>query len=142
VVAALDRLPYGCGVTNHADGALTDAELVLRSALAGDSTAVVATLETVVDEGGYPAAYDVAWYLAASMVGRLAAGPWRLDFPGIDEASYDTRWVARFVSAYANADPPAATALFSAALADRQLRQCLLTLIGSAVATLRRQGCS
>src|SRR5207244_6242579 len=40
VVAALDRLPYGCGVTSHADGALTDAELVLRSALVGCSTAV------------------------------------------------------------------------------------------------------
>jgi hypothetical protein len=126
-------------VTNHADGVLADAELVLRSALAGDSTRVVTTVETLLDEGGYDSAYKVACYLAASTVGRLATGPWRLDFPDIEQASYDARWVARFLSAYANADPPMATALFSAALADRQLRPCLLTLAGSAVATLRRQ---
>jgi hypothetical protein len=127
-------------VTNHADWVLADAELVLRSALAGDSAGVVTTFETVVDEGGFDAAYDVAWCLAAAMVGRLADGPWRLDFPGIDEASYDARWVARFLSAYANGDLPSAIALFGAALADRKLRECLLTLAGSAVATLRHQG--
>ena len=32
------------------------------------------------------------------------AGGAALDFPGIDEAPYDARWVARFVSAYVNAD--------------------------------------
>ena len=68
------------------------------------------------------------------------AGRWTLDFPEIDEASYDTRWVARFVSAYANSDVSTGEALFGAALADGQLPECLLTLAGSAVATLRRRG--
>jgi hypothetical protein len=89
------------------------------------------------------AAYDVAWYLAAATVGRpLTPGPWRLDFPDIEDASYDARWVARFLSAYANADRRTASALFSAADADGELERCLLTLTGSAVATMRRQRAS
>lgn len=117
-----------------------DAAEVLRCALAGDSNAVVDTFDAVVDRAGVAGAYDVAWCLAATMVGDdVRPGRWTLDFPGIDEARYDARWVARFISAYANADAPTGEALFGAALADGQLPECLLTLAGSAVATLRRR---
>ena len=118
-----------------------DAALVLESALAGDGDAVVHTFDSVVDRRGMGAAYDVAWRLAGEMVGEnLARGPWRLDFPDIDDANYDKRWVARFVSAYANDDASSGTALFTVALVDGRLPECLLTLAGSAVATLRRRG--
>ncbi|GAA0902862.1 hypothetical protein GCM10009558_092750 [Virgisporangium aurantiacum] len=77
--------------------------------------------------------------LAAKMVGDgLARGPWRLEFPDIEQAAYDARWVARFLSAYANADLSTATALFRTAQLDGKLEQCLLMLAGSAVATIRR----
>jgi hypothetical protein len=116
-----------------------DAEQVLRSAFAGDGEGVVGAFGALVDRGGVDAAYDVAWCLAATMVGgHLAIGPWRLDFPDIEDATYDTRWVARFLSAYANADRSTATALFRAAHVDGELERCLLTLVGSAVATMRR----
>jgi hypothetical protein len=120
--------------------AVDDAAQVLRLALDGDSDAVVNAFDAVVDRSGVVGAYDVAWCLAATMVGDgVPAGRWTLDFPDIDEAGYDTRWVARFVSAYANSDAPTGEALFGAALADGQLPECLLTLAGSAVATLRRR---
>ena len=113
---------------------------MLRSALAGDEAAVVGTFDAVVDRKGVGAAYGVAWSLAARMVGDdRPEGPWRLDFPGIEDAAYDARWVARFVSAYANGDSSTAEALFGAAMADGKLSQCLMTLAGSAVATLRRR---
>ena len=114
----------------------------LHCALAGDSDAVVGTFDAVVDRSGVVGAYDVAWCLAATMVGdeRARAARWTLDFPGIDDAGYDKRWVARFVSAYANADASTGEALFGAALADGQLPDCLLTLAGSTVATLRHRG--
>jgi hypothetical protein len=116
-----------------------DAEQVLRSAFAGDGDGVVDTFGASADRGGVDAACDVAWCVAATMIGEiLATGPWRLDFPDIDGASYDARWVARFLSAYANSDQPTAHALFRAAHVDGQLEQCLLTLAGSAVATMRR----
>jgi len=118
-----------------------DVASVLRSALVGDPDGVVHRFDDVLDKKGMDGAYDVAWGLAARMVGeRIQRGPWRLDFPGIDDAGYDVRWVARFVSAYANADPPTAEALFGAALADGQLPDCLLMLAGSTIATLRRRG--
>ncbi len=117
-----------------------DAALVLRSALAGDPDAVVGTFDSVVDRAGLAGAYQVAWCLAATMVGQdLAAGAWTLDFPDIDAVAYDARWVARFVSAYVNADSSTGAALFGAAVEDGQLPECLLTLAGSAVATLRRR---
>ena len=117
-----------------------DAALVLDSALAGDSDGVVGTFDAVVDRAGMTAAYDVAWCLAATMVGSdVPHGAWTLDFPGIDEAGYDARWVARFVSAYVNADASTGAALFGAAIEDGKLPDCLLTLAGSAVATLRRR---
>ena len=120
---------------------LADAVAVLNSALAGDSDAVVNTFDAVVDRSGVAGAYEVAWYLAATMVGDdVRRGAWTLEFPGIDQAGYDTRWVARFVSAYANSDLDTAEALFGAALADGQLPECLLTLAGSAIATLRHRG--
>ncbi|MGI5246161.1 hypothetical protein [Dactylosporangium sp. CA-139066] len=123
------------------DETYQDAAQVLESALAGDEDAVVHTFDSVVDRRGMSAAYDVAWRLAGEMVGdNLIRGPWRLDFPDIDEADYDQRWVARFVSAYANEDAPSATALFTVALVDGKLPECLLTLAGSAVATLKRRG--
>jgi hypothetical protein len=75
------------------------------------------------------------------MVGHVTpGGAWTLDFPGIDDARYDKRWVARFVSAYVNEDVPSGTALFTVALVDGKLPECLLTLAGSAVATLKRRG--
>jgi hypothetical protein len=127
-------------VTEVPQEALDDAAAVLRCALEGDSDAVVGKLDSVVDRAGVGAAYEVAWCLAATMVGDdVPRGRWTLDFPGIDEADYDTRWVARFVSAYANADVSTGEALFGAALADGQLPECLLTLVGSAAATLRRR---
>ena len=119
---------------------LDDAAAVLHCALTGDTEAVVVTFDAVVDRSGVVGAYDVAWCLAAAMVGEDAPyGAWTLDFPGIDEAAYDARWVARFVSAYANRDASTGEALFGAALADGQLPDCLLTLAGSAAATLRRR---
>ena len=48
--------------------------------------------------------------------------------------------MARFVSAYVNADTPTGEALFGAAMADGQLSECLVTLAGSTVATLKRRG--
>jgi hypothetical protein len=95
------------------------------------------------DRRGTAAAYDVAWHLAGEMVGNdVAQGPWRLEFPDIEDATYDTRWVARFVSAYVNDDASTATALFTVALVDGRLPECLLTLAGSTVATLRRRKAS
>jgi hypothetical protein len=117
-----------------------DAELVLRSALGEDREALAGTFNEVVDRAGVSGAYDVAVCLAATMVGEDARpGGWILDFPDIDEVAYDARWVARFVSAYVNSDPSMGRALFGAALADGQLPDCLVTLAGSAVATLRRR---
>jgi len=119
---------------------LEDAELVLRSALDGDGDGVTGTFDAVVDQGGMDAAYQVAWSLAGRIAGdRLARGPWRLEFPGIEDAEYDARWVARFVSAYVNEDGRTGEALFGAALADGKLVQCLLTLAGSTAATVRRR---
>jgi hypothetical protein len=127
-------------VTDVPQETLDDATAVLHSALSGDTDAVVDTFDAVVDRAGVVGAYDVAWYLAATMVGDgVPDGTWTLDFPGIDEAAYDARWVARFVSAYANRDVDTGEALFGAALADGQLSDCLLTLAGSAVATLRHR---
>lgn len=127
-------------VTDVPQETLADATAVLNSALLGDSDAVVGTFDAVVDRSGVAGAYGVAWCLAATMVGEgVPRGAWTLDFPGIEEAAYDARWVARFVSAYANSDVDTGEALFGAALADGQLPECLLTLAGSAVATLRRR---
>jgi len=117
-----------------------DAASILDSAVRGDPDGVVGTFEAAVDRGGMKSAYDVAWCLAATMVGpRAPAGFAALDFPDIERARYDARWVARFVSAYANADTPTGEALFSAAMADGRLAECLMTLAGSTVATLRRR---
>ena len=117
-----------------------DATTILQSVLNEDPEAVTGTFDSVVSRAGVAGAYDVALCLAATMVGDgLAAGRWSLDYPGIDGAEYDTRWVARFVSAYVNADRSTGEALFGAAMADGQLPACLLALAGSTVATLRRR---
>jgi hypothetical protein len=117
-----------------------DAAAVLDCALRGDRGAVVTAFDSAVDRGGVRGAYDVAWCLAATLVGDdLPDGFAALDFPGIDQASYDARWVARFASAYANSDPSTGVALFGAAMADGKLSECLVTLAGSTVATLRRR---
>jgi hypothetical protein len=122
------------------DETFEDVALVLRSALAGDGDGVVGAFDKAATRGGVVAMHDLAWTLAGATVGDdIEVGPWRLEFPGIDEATYDKRWVARFLSAYANADESTAEALFGAAIADGKLPQCLLTLAGSAVATLRRR---
>jgi hypothetical protein len=118
-----------------------DAVAVLDSALRGDRDAVVGHFDAAVHRGGVRGAYDLAWCLAGTLVGDAGpAGFAALDFPDIDEAAYNARWVARFVSAYANDDPSMARALFSAAMAAGQLSDCLLMLAGSTVATLRRRG--
>jgi hypothetical protein len=118
-----------------------DAEAILDSALRGDRDGVVGRFEAAVNRGGLRSAYDVACCLAATMVGEPAlAGFAALDYPEIERARYDARWVARFVSAWANADTPTGQALFGAAVADGQLAECLTTLAGSTVATLRRRG--
>ena len=117
-----------------------DAEQILRLALQHDRDAVTGTFDAVVDRAGVSGAFNVAVCLAATMVGdSVAVGTWALDFPGIDEAAYDTRWVARFVSAYVNSDPGTGAALFGAAIADGQLPACLVALADSAVATLQRR---
>ena len=128
-------------VTEIPQHALDDATQVLHCALSGDSDAVVGTFDAVVDRSGVVGAYDVAWCLAATMVGQNVprGGAWTLDFPGIDDARYDKRWVARFVSAYVNGDISTGEALFGAAIADGQLPDCLLALAGSTVATLRHR---
>ena len=127
-------------VTEVPQHAFDDAALVLQSALSDDSDAVIDTFDAVVDRNGVVGAYDVAWCLAATMVGRIpSGGAWTLDFPGIDDARYDKRWVARFVSAYVNGDVSTGEALFAAAAADGQLPDCLLALAGSTVATLRHR---
>lgn len=117
-----------------------DAEEVLDRALAGEGDAVVGTIDRVLHQAGTQGAYNVAWCLAATTVGTdLPEGTWTLDFPDIEQAAYEARWVARFLSAYANADTPTGAALFQAAEADGHLADCLLTLAGSAAATLRRR---
>jgi hypothetical protein len=127
-------------VTGGGSDPYEDAEAVLRLALSNDREAVAGTFDAVVHRSGVRGAYDVAVCLAATMVGDdVHRGLWTLDFPDIEEATYDKRWVARFVSAYVNADSSTGAALFSAALADGQLPDCLLTLAGSTVATLRRR---
>jgi len=127
-------------VTGAENDPYDDAEQVLRLALRDDREAVAGTFDAVVNRSGMAGAYDVAVCLVATMVGdRVPSGTWALDFPGIDEASYDTRWVARFVSAYVNSDPGTGEALFGAAIVDGQLPACLVALAGSAVATLRRR---
>lgn len=117
-----------------------DAATILRIALGGDADAVAERLECVVQRSGVTGAYDVAICLAATMVGDdLRRGGAALEFPGIDSAPYDTRWVARFVSAYVNADRMTGEALFGAAVADGQLPTCMMTLTGSTLETLRRR---
>lgn len=117
-----------------------DATAVIDSALRGDRDAVVDAFDAAVDRRGVRGAYDVACCLAATLVGEMPpAGFASLDFPGIEQARYDARWVARFVSAYANSDTPTGEALFGAAMADGKLSDCLVTLAGSTVATLQRR---
>jgi hypothetical protein len=107
----------------------------------GDRDGVVGRFEAAVNRGGLRSAYDVACCLAATLVGDpVPTGFAALDYPDIERARYDARWVARFVSAYVNADTPTGEALFGAAIADGQLAECLTTLAGSTVATLRRRG--
>ena len=117
-----------------------DAEEVLHRALAGQGDAVAGAFDAVVHRAGLPGVYDVAWCLAAATVGPdLPQGAWTLDFPDIEQAAYEARWVARFLSAYANADVSTGAALLHAAQADGHLAECLLTLAGSAAATIRRR---
>lgn len=117
-----------------------DAAELLWRALAGEAEATAGAVHAVLTRSGVAGAYQVAWSLAAATVGAdLARGRWRLEFPGIEQAPYDWRWVARFLSAYANADPSTGSALCHAAQADGQLTDCLLTLAGSAAATVRRR---
>jgi hypothetical protein len=120
--------------------AYDDAQMILGVALGGDHSAVADGLDDVVSRAGMAGAYSVALCLAATMVGEdLRGGGAALEYPGIDQASYDARWVARFVSAYVNADRPTGVALFRAAVADGQFTTCMATLAGSTLETLRRR---
>src|ERR1700754_805299 len=120
--------------------AYDDAQLILGAALGGDHAAVADRFDDVVHRSGLTGAYHVALCLAATMVGDdVHGGGAALDYPGIDQASYDARWVARFVSAYVNADRPTGEALFGAAVAGGQVTACLATLAGSTLETLRRR---
>jgi hypothetical protein len=124
----------------HSPDIYHDAARVLDLALAGDRDAVSGAVDAVVHRGGVRGAYDLACVLAAAMVGDApAAGFASLDFPEIEQARYDARWVARFVTAFANADAPTGQALFSTAMADGHLSECLMTLAGTTVETLRRR---
>jgi hypothetical protein len=126
--------------TGVPDEVYDDAAAVLDSALRGDRDAVVGAFDQAVHRGGVRGAYDVACALVATLLGDGASdGFAALDFPDIEAARYDARWVARFVSAYANSDPPTGEALFGAAMADGKLSECLVTLAGSTVATLMRR---
>jgi hypothetical protein len=127
-------------VTGDHSDSYDDAETILRAALAGDVEAVAGRFDDVVVRSGMDGAYEVAVCLAATLVGdHLQGGGAALDFPGIDEAPYDARWVARFVSAYANADRPTGVALFGAAVADGQLPTCMIALTDSTLATIRHR---
>ena len=67
-------------------------DMVMESALAGDGEGVVRTFDAVVDRRGMGAAYDVG-VAPRRRDGRREScrGPWRLEFPDIDDASYDKR---------------------------------------------------
>lgn len=122
-------------------GVFEDAALVLDSALAGDSVAVADTFSAVVGKAGVSGVAAVAWCLASTIAGDgQPSGHWSLEFPGIEEATYDARWVARFVSAYLNEDMPTGQALVGAAHSDGLLPECLMMLAGSTAATLRQRG--
>ncbi|HEV7899063.1 MAG TPA: hypothetical protein VGP31_14605, partial [Planosporangium sp.] len=82
-------------VEGQPDDVIDDVALVLRSALAGDGDGVVGAFDKAATRSGVAGAYEVAWSLAGATVGDgIAVGSWRLEFPGIDEATYDKRWVA------------------------------------------------
>jgi hypothetical protein len=129
-------------VTGDAHGVFEDAALVLDRALEGDADAVADTFKEVAGKAGVSGVAAVAWCLASTIAGdgHHPSGLWSLDFPGIDEAPYDARWVARFVSAYLNEDMLTGQALVGAADSAGVLPECLLTLAGSTVATLRYRG--
>jgi hypothetical protein len=133
----------GSGTAPISSEIYRDAARVLDLALAGDRDAVSGAVDAVVHRGGVRGAYDLACCLAAALVGDApAAGFATLEFPEIEKARYDARWVARFVTAYANADTPTGEALFSTAMADGYLSECLMTLAGTTVETLRRRASS
>lgn len=120
--------------------AYDDAAMILGLALGGDPVAVADGFHKVMARSGLTGGYEVAVCLAATLVGDdLRGGGAALEFPGIDDASYDSRWVARFISAYVNADRATGEALFGAAAADGQLLACITMLSGSTLETLRRR---
>lgn len=120
--------------------AVRHAAEMLDRAIAGEDDEAAGACRAALGTAGTAGAYDMGWWLASAALGtRVARGGWRLDFPQVDEAPYETRWVARFLSAYANADIATAAALIRVADADGQLACCLSTLAASAAATLRRR---
>ena len=111
---------------------------MLRSALAGDGDAVVGAFDAVVDRAGLAGAYGVAWCLAATMVGDATPpGPARSTSPASNRpTTTPAGWPASSArTPTGRADT--GEALFGAAMADGLLPDCLLTLAGSTVATLR-----
>jgi len=133
-----------CVIGGPSDAAGTDAyddaAMILGLALGGDAGAVADGFADVVSRSGLSGGYGVALCLAATLIGDdHPGGAAALDFPNIDEAAYDTRWVARFISAYVNADRPTGEALFGAAVADGQLALCIATLTGTTLEKLRQR---
>jgi hypothetical protein len=127
-------------VSGSLPDAYDDAAMMLSLAVSGDADALAGRFDEVLGAYGECGAYRVAMCLVATMLGDGPLGHHvALDYPDIDRASYDTRWVARFASAYANADRPTGEALFDAAIADGQLPRCIMTLTSSTVATLQQR---
>jgi hypothetical protein len=133
-------LAYRGVVTVREGDAYDDAAMILGLALGGDPAAVADGFRDVVARSGLSGGYEVAIRLVATLIGEdVPTGGAALDFPGIDDASYDARWVARFITAYVNADRATGEALMGAAHADGQLAACIAMLSGSTLETLRRR---
>ncbi|MBG6139467.1 hypothetical protein [Longispora fulva] len=115
---------------------------VLAAGVVGDLDGAMRSVDEIVAEHGAWAVYDLAGAIVTEMLGDFRqpedAEFWTLDFPGIESAGYDLRWVARFISAHANGEEDTARALYRAAVNDEEIRPCLGALVTSAIATLRR----
>jgi hypothetical protein len=115
---------------------------VLAAGVAGDLAGAMRSVDEIVAEHGAWGAYDLAGAMVAELVSELRPADedmfWTLDFPGIESASYDVRWVARFISSYVNGEEDMSRALYEAAIAEGEFQSCLGTLVSSTLAVLGR----
>lgn len=133
-------LPTVFRVILHSDAVLCDTTQILAYAADGHRpTAVAQAVTAVIKRSSPERAYDVALAMVGTMLADQRQRQCSLDYPGIEQAPYDLRWTAQFVSTYANADAAMTVALFDAAAADGQLVNCLSTLAASTAATIRRR---